>query len=145
MYSNTNNLSLNERKQVKQPLCHLNAYVADVFLERCSDWRAWWLRNNQVSQYATWVLAYSLEQWLGEKGELRSPYSLQSKTDKTKRIRRQPVCVIPSGNPTLTSAWPSRPLWETEQHWCFFLETSLCLLGLSSLSPIRFWDNLMQL
>lgn len=62
------------------------------------------------------VLAYSPEQRLGERwgegggggggggGWLGSLYLLHSGRNETPRIRRQPVCVIPSGNPTLTGA-----------------------------------------
>lgn len=49
------------------------------------------------------------------KQERRSPYLFQGKTTTNQKNRRQPVCVIPSGNPTLTRAWQSRPLWETQR------------------------------
>lgn len=125
---------MKERKHVNHPLSLKGLSCWHCF-KQCWDWRAWWLGNNHVSQCATWMLANSLEQWLRQKGKLRSPYSLQSKWDKTERVGRQPVAVIPSGNSALASAWPSRPLWEAEQRWCLLRGFSNRILLAFILNP----------
>lgn len=80
LYSNTlifyNKLSCSEwRKTCKPPPVSLKRLNYWHCIKQCSECRAWWLGNNQVSQCATWMLANSLEQWLRQKGKLRSPYS----------------------------------------------------------------------
>lgn len=101
-------------------------------LSRKLQWLKSLMAEKQVSRYLGWmhssVLAYSPEQRLGERwgkedgggGWLGSFYLLHWGRNETPRIRRQPVCVIPSGNPTLTGARKKKKkkrkaLWKTEQ------------------------------
>lgn len=85
MFNNTPRC-FERKKTCKPPPVSLKGLSCWHCFKQRSDWRAWWLGNNQVSQCATWMLANSLEQWLRQKRKLRSPYSLQSKWDKTKRV-----------------------------------------------------------